>query len=227
MAEYKVNITEQIVSVTGAPPDTIIITSVTPGSIVNQVRLPTIYVPSLQYAVQNGLFEITIDGVTYQAIPSSFIILNNICFHKGTVILTPSGYKTVDSLNVGDLVKTAQGRVTKIQNITSFIGKADKCPLYVLHKDSLGTNKPIRDLYMSGGHAYRNEGHWCHMKCSSVTMKLDENNIEYYNIVLDNYLEHTLIANGVEVESLFKMPGLDMKWNCGTDNCKPIISIKK
>ncbi len=65
------------------------------------------------------------------------------------------------------------------------------------------------------------------MKCSSVAMKLDEDNIEYYNIVLDNYFEHTLVANGVEVESLFKMSGLEMTWNCKTDNCKPIISLKK
>jgi hypothetical protein len=77
---------------------------------------------------------------------------------------------------------------------------------------------------MSGGHAYSYNGRWCHMKCSSLTMKLDEEDIEYYNIVLDNYLEHTLVANGVEVESLFKMPGLDMKWDCKEDHCKPIIT---
>ena len=80
---------------------------------------------------------------------------------------------------------------------------------------------------MSEGHAYRKDGHWCHMKCSSVAMKLQEDNIEYYNIALDNYLEHTLVANGVEVESLFKNPGLEMKWNCGKDNCKPIITLRK
>jgi hypothetical protein len=58
-------------------------------------------------------------------------------------------------------------------------------------------------------------------------MNLDEDNIEYYNIVLDNYLEHTLVANGVEVESLFNMPGLEMNWNCETDNCKPVITRSK
>ncbi len=224
---YRAELLAKVVTVTGAPPNTVTIINLTPGSIVNTVRLPKIYVPPLQYAVQNGFFEITIDGVTYPAIASSFVILNNICFQRGTMILTPSGYRAVELLTRGDLVKTAQGRVTMIVGVNSFIGREDKCPLYVLHKGSLGANKPIMDLYMSEGHAYRNEGHWCHMKCSSVAMKLQEDNIEYYNMVLDNYLEHTLVANGVEVESLFKMPGLDMKWNCGTDNCKPIISIKK
>ena len=65
------------------------------------------------------------------------------------------------------------------------------------------------------------------MKCSSIAMKLDEDDIEYYNIVLDNYLENTLVASGVEVESLFKMKDLEMKWKCGKDNCKPVITRRK
>jgi uncharacterized delta-60 repeat protein len=209
---------------TGAPLDTITVISITPGSIVNQVRLPTIYVPSLQYVIQNGLFEITIEGGIYLAISSSFVILDNICFNKGTMILTPTGYKTIESLKSGDLVKTARGLVTRIQSVTSFIGKADKCPLYLLKKNSLGTNKPAMDLYMSEGHAYRHNGNWCHMKCSSASVKLNKDNVEYYNIALDNYLKHTLVANGLEVESLFKMPGLNMKWTCEKDNCKPVIT---
>jgi hypothetical protein len=224
MNEYKVNLKDRVVFYSGGPLDTISITSVTPGSIVNQIRLPNIYVSQLQYSVKNDLFEITIDGVTYKAIPNSFIIIDNICFHKGTMILTPNGYKAVETLNSGDLVTTVQGRITKIVDVTSFTGKSNRCPLYILHKGTLGTNKPIMDLYMSGGHAYSYNGRWCHMKCSSLTMKLDEEDIEYYNIVLDNYLEHTLVANGVEVESLFKMPGLDMKWDCKEDHCKPIIT---
>ena len=226
MSEYKVNLATRAAFYSGARLEDITISSVTSGSIVNQIRLPTINVPALQYAIQNGLFEITIDGVTYSAIQGSFIILDNICFRKGTMILTPSGYKAIEGLKGSDLVKTAQGRIVRIKEVTSFIGKLDKCPLYVLQKGSLGINKPIMDLYMSEGHAYRNNGHWCHMKCSSSTTKLAEDNIQYYNIVLENYLEHTLVANGVEVESLFKMPGLEMRWNCGTDNCKPVITRK-
>ena len=79
---------------------------------------------------------------------------------------------------------------------------------------------------MSEGHAYRNKGLWTHMKCSSIAMKLDVDNIEYYNIAIDNYLEHTLIANGVEVESLFNIKNLEMTWNCSIDNCKPQLKIK-
>jgi hypothetical protein len=80
---------------------------------------------------------------------------------------------------------------------------------------------------MSGGHAYCNKGRWCHMKCSSVAVKLGEDKIEYYNIVLDNYFQHTLVANGVEVESLFKVSGFEMTWNCRRDYCNPVISEKE
>jgi hypothetical protein len=86
---------------------------------------------------------------------------------------------------------------------------------------------PLMDLYMSEGHAYRHKGKWSHMKCSTLAMKLDVDNIEYYNIAIDNYIENTLIANGVEVESLFNMKGLKMRWECKTDNCKPIIQVEK
>ena len=82
------------------------------------------------------------------------------------------------------------------------------------------------DLYMSEGHAYRYKGRWTHMKCSSVAMELDTDDIEYYNIAVENYIQHTLVANGVEVESLFNMKDLEMTWNCKTDNCKPVITLK-
>ena len=141
------------------------------------------------------------------------------------MILTPNGYRFIENLNENDVIETAQGNVIRIKKIIKFIGDYKKCPLYVLHKDSLGINYPIIDLYMSEGHAYRYNGTWCHMKCSSVAMKLDIDNIEYYNIVLDNYLEHTLVANGVEVESLFNIKGLEMSWKCDKDNCKPKIKM--
>jgi hypothetical protein len=226
LANYKNTLIDQIVAYTSAPRTTITILSILPGSIVNELTLPTEYVAALQNAVQNG-FYITINGVTYQAIPGSFVIVDNICFQKGTMILTPSGYKSIESLTKGDLVTTAQGVIVKIQKVTSFVGKQDKCPLYVLSKDSLAPNMPLMDLYMSEGHAYRYNGKWSHMKCSSLAMKVDLNNVEYYNIAVDNYMENTLIANGVEVESLFNMKGLKMTWGCKTDNCKPIIILTK
>jgi hypothetical protein len=58
-------------------------------------------------------------------------------------------------------------------------------------------------------------------------MEIDVDDIEYYNIAVENYLENTLVANGVEVESLFNMKGLEMTWNCNTDNCKPVVKVQE
>jgi hypothetical protein len=223
---YEEELNRRINFYTGAPLDTITILSVTSGSIVNVVRLPTQYVDALRDAIQSRNFYITIGDVRYYAIDTSFIIIDNICFRKGTMILTPGGYRAVQSLKTGELVRTAQGRNVAVTKVHNFIGKREKCPLYVLRKDSLGRNVPVIDLYMSEGHAYSHKGLWTHMKCSSKAIEIDMDNIEYYHIAVENYLQHTLVANGVEVESLFDIEGLKMTWNCKKDDCKPIITMK-
>ena len=223
LEQYKIALIDEIVRVTGTLRENIVIISITPGSIVNQVIILNNAVPPLQQSVDDGTFVIKVDKTEYPAIPDTFIVINNICFYKGTMILTPHGYRAVETLNARDVIKTAQGRHIKIKKVTRFNGIQEHCPLYVLHRGSLDNNIPLMDVYMSGGHAFRYNGSWCHMKCSSLTMKLDIDNIEYYNIVLDNYLEHTLLANGVEVESLFNIKGLEMSWKCDKDNCKPVI----
>ena len=224
---YKSALLDEIVNVTDAPRSSINILSVTPGSIVNLLQIPVDYVYLLQYSVQVGTFAVTINGMVYYAISSSFVIIDNICFQKGTLILTPSGYKIIEKLQVGDLVKTAQGRVVPIKRIASFIGKEDKCPLYVIKRNTYGDNLPLADLYMSGGHAFRVGKKWCHTSCSSKSKRISVDDIEYYNIVLENYLDHTLVANGMEVESLFDMKDVVMTWKCEKDNCTPTIEAKK
>jgi uncharacterized delta-60 repeat protein len=223
---YKDQLKQAIFYFCGAPINTITVLSVTPGSIVNEVQLPSQYVNALQKAFLCGLFAIVLLEQRYLGIPGSFVIVNNICFRKGTQILTPSGYKLIEDINNGDLLMTANGRTTTVNKVISFIGTEQHCPLYVLPKNCMGRNVPIVDLYMSEGHAFRHKGHWCHMKCSTLAIKLDTDKIEYYNIAVDNYITDTLVANGVEVESLFNLKDLSMTWKCKTDDCKPIITIK-
>jgi uncharacterized delta-60 repeat protein len=223
---YKTQLIEAIYTYTGAPRNSITILSVTSGSIVNEVQLPSQYVTALQNAFILGLFAIILLEQRYPGIPNSFVIVNNICFHKGTQILTPNGYKSVEHIQNGDLLMTANGKITTVQKVISFIGTEKQCPLYVLPRNSMGRNVPITNLYMSEGHAYRHKGNWCHMKCSSIAKKVKLDNIEYYNIAVDNYITDTLVANGVEVESLFNIKHLNMTWNCKEDDCKPVIKVK-
>jgi peptidoglycan hydrolase-like protein with peptidoglycan-binding domain len=207
----------------GISEDLIQILALSEGSIAVQALVPESKVDALGNIISSGQFTVNYDGKSYPAIPDSFSIIDTRCFHKDTLILTPGGYRKVQDLSRGDLVKTAQGREVPIKRMISFIGTYEKCPLYVIQKDALAPNVPLKDLYMSDGHAFRNGGNWYHMKCSDLASKVDLQSIEYYNIVLYNYIDNTLVANGVEVESLFDMKGLKMHWRCEKKCCKPVI----
>ena len=124
--------------------------------------------------------------------------------------------------------------------MVKFIGKKEDGALYCLPKDSLKKGKPLNDLYMSADHAYKHNGIWKHMKCASptefphsrtkkYTRETDEEDIEYYHIVIEDYFAHTIIAEGVEVETCFKdnEDGILMIWSCDEKACTPLKCEKK
>ena len=162
----------------------------------------------------------------------------NICFQKGTRILTPEGYKQVEELEMGDLVTSTKNIKSSIpiKAIVKFIGNKEDGALYCLPKDSLKKGKPLNDLYMSADHAYKHNGVWKHMKCASATefpnsrtkkytYVTDVDNIEYYHLVIEDYFAHTIVAEGVEVETCFKSndnDGVIMLWTCDEKSCVPL-----
>lgn len=113
-----------------------------------------------------------------------------------------------------------------------FRSKRSEGALYCLPKDSLKKNKPQRDLYMSGDHAFKHNGIWKHMKCASgerhqtkgYTYETEEEEIEYYHIIIEDYFAHTIVAEGVEVETCYedKEDGVMMVWNCSAKSCVPL-----
>jgi hypothetical protein len=155
-----------------------------------------------------------------------------ICFQRGTKILTPNGYKSVEELLAGDLLINTQNGTIPINSMIKFIGKKEEGALYCLPKDSLKKNKPLNDLYMSGDHAFKHNGIWRHMNCASgekfpekqLTYQTEQDDIEYYHIIIDDYFAHTIIAEGVEVETCFedKDDGVIMAWSCNEKCCTPM-----
>jgi hypothetical protein len=150
-----------------------------------------------------------------------------ICFQKGTQILTPTGYHLVEQLKAGDALISAKDGSTRvpIKSMVQFIGKKEDGALYCLPKDTLGKNKPLNDLYMSGDHAFKAGPVWKHMKCAAGGAKeTDADDIEYFHIILDDYFAHTIVAEGVEVESCFedKGDGVLMSWACSEVSCTPL-----
>ena len=176
---------------------------------------------------------ITIVLGTTDVLPGN-LVDTAICFHKGTRILTPEGYKKVEDLAAGDFITTTKNikESIPIRSLIKFISKREDGALYCLPKDSLKKGKPLNDLFMSGDHAFKHNGIWKHMNCASkassqskcCTYETDADDIEYYHIVIEDYFAHTIVAEGVEVETCFedKNDGVIMLWSCDEKCCTPL-----
>lgn len=152
------------------------------------------------------------------------------CFKKNTLILTPTGYTQVENLRNCDYVLSSKNIPVKIKQMSSFISSGSEKDLYVLEKSIIKENVPFMDLYMSNNHAYKSDDKWHHMWCRSSLAKIVESNnndvIEYYHILIDDYFSHNLVANGVEVETHYceYMNIKKRDWNCNKNECVMKIS---
>ena len=148
------------------------------------------------------------------------------CFQKGTNILTPEGYKPVESLKTGDLVTSAKDTTKSctIKSMLRFFGTEANCPLYCLPKDTLGENKPARDLFLSSRHRFQVDGQLRHMICmKDLAVKTNKAHIEYYHIELENCFD-TVLAEGLEVETFIDPRIVAHDWEC-TEACCTYIPI--
>ncbi len=81
------------------------------------------------------------------------------CFLTGTRILTASGYKLVEELQIGDKVQTAEGKLVDVKWIgyQTIDPNALTIPLrgnpVLVKAGALGNNLPARDLYLSPDHS--------------------------------------------------------------------------
>jgi hypothetical protein len=93
------------------------------------------------------------DGV----IPDSFQVVGTpVCFTRNTLISTPTGSTLVQDLRIGDLILNHLGQAVPVKWIgrqrfhPAFAG--DKLPICI-GQGALGNDLPLRDLYVSPGHA--------------------------------------------------------------------------
>ena len=81
-----------------------------------------------------------------------------VCFLAGTMIATPAGETPVESLAIGDLVLTADGRAAPVrwvgvQTVVSvFADRLRSFPIRIT-AGALGEGLPVRDLFVSPDHA--------------------------------------------------------------------------
>lgn len=134
------------------------------------------------------------------------------CFLCGTSIMTPAGEISIESLQIGDFVKTVHGKSMPVKWIGRHLYKrngaswpASVIPIRIA-RHAIDQQTPHRDLYVSPGHALFMDGVLIRAKDLvngiSITAALPDNRdmIEYYHIVLDTH--EAILAEGVAAETL-------------------------
>ncbi len=161
------------------------------------------------------------------------------CFLGETNVLTETGYEPVQNLKDGDeiiVLNNGQKTIQKIKKIIKFIGNTTD--LYCIPCNSIDETTPNNDLYITGGHAIIYENSLRHVKCLFESGKIDfiqkyQETISeplektYYHIILDNWFDNTIIAEGIEMESYYENSIVNKKvleWKCTTTDC--IYNVK-
>lgn len=122
------------------------------------------------------------------------------CFMGNAQVLTPTGYKRFDTLQVGDKVQTADGRSVSIQaiRITPTNPSTSNNP-YVVACGQFGANE---EFLISPRHRIFISGKGVEARDLGLVQKTMSKPWSYYNIELPNWATDNLVVQGVEVESL-------------------------
>ncbi len=142
-----------------------------------------------------------------------------ICFCGGTDILTPSGYRKVETLKAGDLVVTDTGAAVPIlwcghSHVSVADMQADPSlrPLRIM-ADAIAPGVPFADLLVSAQHRVVIEGVWTELYFGEpavlvpakylvgpiAQIDMPSEDVVYYHILLEQH--EVLISNGLMTES--------------------------
>lgn len=138
------------------------------------------------------------------------------CFLEGTLILTPEGEKTVESLKQGDQVITADGRTITIhwmgyETIRNGICTSIHNAPVKISQGAFGGGLPHSDLYVSNAHAFLLDGHLVVASAlingetiTSVPFSDMPSEFAYWHIEAQDH--ELVVANGVAAETLSGAP---------------------
>ena len=118
------------------------------------------------------------------------------CFFGDAPVLTPSGYRRIDSLRVGDIVTTLTGEdiITRIYMRSTPAGPNDNP-----YRIPAGTFGAVKPLLISPRHCIAVKGAMVEARKSGLKQAAKEGVLTYYNLELKRH--STMIVAGVEVES--------------------------
>ena len=147
-----------------------------------------------------GAFVQSGNNVVYEVTPLP-------CFVAGTPILTPNGYKAVESIRTGDYVMTADGRSVKATVYSREVGYAcaTTAPFHI-PAGTFGKHQP-KDITLSPLHAIQiRKGVWeipvdAARRYPQIKQVGLGKPVTYYHIETSNYFRDNLVAAGAVVES--------------------------
>ena len=119
-----------------------------------------------------------------------------ICFLASAPVLTPSGYRRIDQLAVGDLVSTPQGTAPIKSIHKKFYEASSSTNPYLIPKGLFGATE---DLEISPRHKIAFKGQMIEARNLGLKKVKHTGTLTYYNLELNN---ENMIVAGVEVESL-------------------------
>ena len=129
------------------------------------------------------------------------------CFLKGTKISTTRGEVNIEDLKVTDKLINYLGNNCNIIKISSFKRDVNKNthPYVILKGTKINKFTCNRDLYLSKDHAVLVNNKYFveakHLPFAKQVTTLECEQYEYYHIITENFLEDTVISNGVPTES--------------------------
>jgi hypothetical protein len=130
------------------------------------------------------------------------IVTNEVpCLLKGMKILTETGYKLIEELTENDKILTGDNRLTNIQRIyTSYVYPDDNTLPLIIEPGKYGA---IEYIYISKAHKILIDNKF-YIADNLNLPQLDIVSLEpiqYYHIQTDDYINDTMIVNGVIVET--------------------------
>ena len=152
------------------------------------------------------------------------------CFLKGTNVLTPSGYRRIELLKIGDKVLTHDNRPVRIVKIN----KSNPSPSKYSHPYKIPKGTRVdnfvcnEDLFLTPEHAIMVKYPYMVPIQSTIFKQVTDQPLEYFHLVLPNYYTDTIIANGIPCESLCLLAEQKIAHRVIVQsNCRRILSQKE
>jgi hypothetical protein len=145
------------------------------------------------------------------------------CFLKGTRILTPSGERPIEELEVGDLLPTALGGLRPIRFIKRYrYQRASLAKPWTHHlrpvriaKSAIFENVPHDTLFVSQGHALYVDGvlvpaaNLVNERTITIWSADERDELEFFHVMLDSH--NVIYAEGLACETLLRTAELALE----------------